>query len=113
MGFCKATRNRVSLGDGWIGSPRSRIAATMQAVISNAPFSRCLSMPESIGGEERASVAYYAEMAGYQVTCRVRYAGVATPSALASSAPTFSWQVGIIASGRLHSCPDQQEPSQL
>lgn len=39
----------VSLGDGRIGYPRSRIAATMQAAMTRTPFSRCLSMPESIG----------------------------------------------------------------
>jgi len=44
-----------SFGLGWIGSPRRRIAATMHAAISRAPFSRCLSMPESIG-EHKAKV---------------------------------------------------------
>jgi hypothetical protein len=35
-----------------MGSPRSRIAATMEAAISKAPFSRCLSTPDSLGDEK-------------------------------------------------------------
>jgi hypothetical protein len=45
----------VSFGDGLMGSPRRRIAAMMQAAISSAPVSRCLSTTVSVG-EERAKV---------------------------------------------------------
>ena len=45
----------TTLGVRSIGSPRSRIAATMQA-ISNAPFSRCWSIMNNIG-DEKAKVS--------------------------------------------------------
>lgn len=56
--FARATASAtvdVSFGDGLMGSPRNRIAAMMQAAISNAPVSRCLSTTVSVG-EERANV---------------------------------------------------------
>ena len=31
----------LSFGEGWMGSPRNRMAAMMQAAISSAPFCFC------------------------------------------------------------------------
>ena len=56
--FARATASAtvdVSFGDGLMGSPRNRIAAMMQAAISSAPVSRCLSTATSVG-EDKAKV---------------------------------------------------------
>jgi hypothetical protein len=53
-----------NLGLGWIGSPRSRIAAIRQAAMSRAPRSRSSGMSVSVGEQKANSQTSTAEVFG-------------------------------------------------
>lgn len=61
----------MTMGERTIGSPRSRIAATMLAAISKAPFSRCFHNGKKIKRKSNRTAHFYALFSMVLVACPV------------------------------------------